>query len=489
LFQQFLNAGGTPLMIGHQKPLKAEKTFAGQSCRINFKRLFLTILTCVLVFSAAAPVLATTLLDPSGNGSPAIDGKAFVLYDAQSGMFLLGKSQDTPMPPASITKVMTVLLAMEKLKMEDTITITRDMYKTIPNDYMRLGLTEGEVITVEEALYACLLISANDAAMALAFKMGGSVEGFAEMMNARAKELGCKNTHFTNPYGLADKEHLTTAHDMALITAEALEHKTYTQISTTKHYQMKATNLHAEERGLSNINPFVSSATYSYEYYIGGKTGFTNLSGYTIVAGARKENRTLIAVILNATASKIRYENLISLLNYGYAAFANQKVDAAEFAELKAQAESQVADGIESSGYDFEITGSELNLDEYVTEGSSKGGHTCLAGTCESPLQADLPSQVASYPLYYEYSDGSRIQVGTLDITVSKKEMAETSTAAATTAADHPGEGTGAGTSVLRVILILVLAAVTAFCLLLLLAMVRRDLRRRRRRKRRSHML
>jgi hypothetical protein len=100
-----------------------------------------------------------------------------------------------------------------------------------------------------------------------------------------------------------------------------------------------------------------------------------------------------------------------------------------------------------------------------------------------------LPSQVASYPLYYVYSDGSRIQVGTLDITVSKKETAETSTTAATAAADHPKEGTGAGTGVLRVIFILVLAAVTAFCLLLLLAMVKRDLRRRRRRKKRSHML
>jgi D-alanyl-D-alanine carboxypeptidase len=476
-------------MIGHQKPLRAGKTLAGQSRRIHFKRLFLTILTCAFVFAAAAPASATTHLDPAGDNPPAVDGKSYVLYDAQSGTFLLGKSQDTPMPPASITKVMTVLLAMEKLKLEDTITITRDMYKTIPNDYMRLGLAEGEIITVEEALYACLLISANDAAMALAFKMGGSVEGFSEMMNARAMELGCKNTHFTNPYGLADKEHLTTAHDMALITAEALKHDTYTQISTTKHYQMKATNLHAEERGLTNINRFISSATYAYEYYIGGKTGFTNLSGYTIVAGARKENRTLIAVILNATASKTRYENLISLFNYGYAAYANQKVDAAEFAELKSQTESQVADGIESSGYDFEITGSELNLDEYVTAGSDKGGHTCLAGSCKSPLQADLPSQVASYPLYYEYSDGSRIQVGTLDITVSKKEMAETSTTAATTTADRPKEGTGAGTGVLRAIFILALAAVTAFCLLLLLAMVRRDLRRRRRRKKRSHML
>ena len=121
--------------------------------------------------AAAASGTQTPILDPNDPDAPAIDGTAYVLYDVQSGTFLLGNNQDTPLAPASITKVMTVLLAFENLKLTDTITVTRDMYESIPADYVRLGLVEGEEITVEQALYACLLISANDAAMKLALNI------------------------------------------------------------------------------------------------------------------------------------------------------------------------------------------------------------------------------------------------------------------------------------------------------------------------------
>ena len=302
--------------------------------------------------SAEATISAdglTELLDPAGLDAPAVDSKAYVLYDAQSGTFLLGKNQDTPLSPASITKVMTVLLALENLELTDTITITREMFEGIPNDYTRLGLFEGEEITVEEALYACLLISANDAAMALAAKVGGSEAEFVEMMNDKAVEIGCLNTNFTNSYGLADPNHLTTAHDMALILAEALKNDTYTRISTTKFFLLRATNKSAETRGMMNGNKFISAPQFAYEYYIGGKTGYTNISGYTIVAGAQKDGRTLVSVILGASGSEIRFSNLISLFNFGFSEFSTVHVNPVDFEDLKAQAIAEVTSSITPS--------------------------------------------------------------------------------------------------------------------------------------------
>src|SRR5659263_137804 len=166
--------------------------------------------------------------------------------------------------------------------------------------------------------------------------MGGSIEGFSQMMNDRAVELGCMHTNFTNPYGLSDEKHVTTAHDMALMMAEALKNETYTKISTTANYTMPATNKH-KPRNITNGNRFVSTTTYAYENYIGGKTGFTDMSGYTIVAGARQDGRTLIGVVLGASCSVVRYSELISLFNYGFENYTTSSIDPAEYTNLKKQ--------------------------------------------------------------------------------------------------------------------------------------------------------
>ncbi|MHB8961937.1 MAG: D-alanyl-D-alanine carboxypeptidase family protein [Saccharofermentanales bacterium] len=422
----------------------------------------------------------TSLLDPAGEGSPAIDGKAYVLYDAQSGTFLLGKNQDTPLSPASITKVMTVLLALEHLKMTDTIIVTRDMFKDIPNDYTRLGLVSEEEITVEEALYACLLISANDAALALAITIGGSEEAFVAMMNAKAAELGCSRTHFTNPYGLADKEHLTTAHDMALIMAEALKNEMYTTISTTRHYPMPATNKFAEPRGIINGNRFITAKKYAYEHYIGGKTGYTDMSRFTITAGARQDGRTLVSVILGASTSDIRYANLISLFSYGFSAYSTEHVDPAEYEDIRTQAVSQVASAIDEAGYTLSVSDSTLVLDDYTTTTSARSmaDYSSVYDINIESLRPDLPSQVLHIPLYRRYSDGTRSQVGTLDVTVTKVSSQGTSSEVAS------DPGTGAGRRILGTAVMIVLAAILLFGVLILYSMIRRELKRRRRRRR-----
>ncbi len=432
--------------------------------------------------TAAAADTPTKILNPDGAGAPAVDGKAYALYDVQSGTFLLGSDVDTPLAPASITKVMTILLAFENLKMTDTITVTRDMYESIPDDYVRLGLVEGEEITVEDAIYCCLLISANDAAMALAITMGGSVEGFADMMNKKAVELGCTHTHFTNPYGFADPEHVTTAHDMALIMAAAIQNDMYSKISTTANYTLPASNKYEKTRGLQNGNKFVSTTTYAYEYYIGGKTGFTDLSGHTIVAAAKKDGTTLIGVVLGASSSNIRYEELIKLFNYGFDTYSTDQVTAEEFQSVKDSTMTQITSGITNAGYSLEVTDVKMTLDSYCTTESARsdGGYTCTVDLSSAVILADESVQVLDLPLFHEYSDGSKDQVGVLTVTICDAESAET---AAQAAAESVKPKESIGSILIKVGIVVTLLVIIGLCLTVYVMMQREKNRRKNRQK------
>ena len=432
--------------------------------------------------AAAASDTPTKILNPEGTGAPAVDGKAYALYDVQSGTFLLGSNVDTPLAPASITKVMTILLAFENLQMTDTITVTRDMYESIPDDYVRLGLVEGEEIKVEDAIYCCLLISANDAAMALAVTMGGSVEGFAEMMNAKAAELGCTDTHFTNPYGYADPEHLTTAHDMALIMAAALQNEMYSKISTTANYTLPASNKYEKTRGLQNGNKFVSTTTYAYEYYIGGKTGFTDLSGHTIVAAAKKDGTTLIGVVLGASSSNVRYEELIKLFNFGFDTYATDSVTPEEFQNLKDSTMNQIKSGIVNAGYSLEVTDVKMTLDSYCTTESARsdGGYSCTVDLSTAVIHAGQSVQVLELPLFHEYSDGSKDQVGVLTVTICDAESAET---AAQAAAESSKPKESIGSILIKVGIVVLLLVILGLCLTVYIMMQREKNRRKSRQK------
>ena len=195
------------------------------------------------------------------------------------------------------------------------------------------------------------------------------------MMNDRAAALGCLHTNFTNQYGLADEKHVTTASDMALMMAAALKNDMYTKISTTSNYTMPATNKYAEPRNIVNGNRFVSTTTYGYENYIGCKTGFTDMSGYTIVAGARQNGRTLIGVVLGASCSVVRYSDLISLFTYGFEKYNTSSVDPAEFEELKNQTVNQVTSLINDAGYNLEITNDTVNTNPYCTTTTEKSAN------------------------------------------------------------------------------------------------------------------
>ena len=408
----------------------------------------------------------TNLFDPLGEGAPSVDANAYILYDAESGTFLLGKSPDTPLPPASITKVMTVLLAFEKLDMQETITVTREMYESIPEDYVRIGLVEGEEITVEEAISASIVKSANDAAMALAIHMGGTVEGFSEMMNLRAVELGCNATNFTNPYGFADPLHVTSAHDMALIMAEAMKHDSYQKISMLANYTMPPTNKRLEPLTLKNGNKFISTSTYAYDKYIGGKTGFTDLSGYTITAAARSNHRTLIAVILGAPSSNVRYENLISLFDYGFATYSSVMIRPEDFSSMQTGVADQITSSISAAGYELCINELNLSVIPYLTIRSERlaGGYTDAIDVSTAVIQANESVQVLDLPLLRSFSDGSKETLGSLRVTICTDEAAATHQAAAVA---KPLTMEEFGEIIFRVGIVLVLMAVLFFVIIL----------------------
>lgn len=228
--------------------------------------------------------------------APSANANGVVVMDAVTGAVLYGNNEDTKYPPASPTKLMTVLLTLEKCKLDEKVKVG-----TIPPtiEGSKIYIDTNEEMTVKEMLYAVIMVSANDCAEALAEHISGSEEEFAKLMTQRAKELGCKNSTFKNPHGLYDDEHRTTAYDLATIEKELLKHPEYLEISKTKTYMLPATNVYPEQRPLWNDNRLLHNyEKYYYEYAIAGKTGYTDESRHSFVASATKNNNTFIIAML-----------------------------------------------------------------------------------------------------------------------------------------------------------------------------------------------
>ena len=228
-----------------------------------------------------------------------------VLYLPETHSFLYAKNADTRMAMASTTKIMTALIVLENSNLDDIVTIPQQAVGTEGSSaYLKVG----EKLTIEEMLYALLLQSANDVAVSLAYHIGGDIEGFAELMNSRAESLGLVDTHFSNPHGLDDKEHYTTARELSIIAAEAMKNDIFRQIVSTKKKSFVT-----EERSRTYINH--NKLLALYDDCIGVKTGFTKKSGRCLVSAAERDGLTFISVTLNAPND---WSDHTDLLNYGY---------------------------------------------------------------------------------------------------------------------------------------------------------------------------
>lgn len=261
---------------------------------------------------------------PEGIPKSQIAAESACLMDVNSGAVLYEKNARKAQFPASITKVMTCLVALENSSLSENVTFSSDAVYGIEPGSAHIAAEVGEVMTMEQCYYGMLLPSANEVCLAVAEHIGGSKEKFADMMNEKAEELGCVNSHFVNPNGLHDENHYTCAYDMALIARAAYQYETFRTVCGTKYYTMEPTNKKKEERGLLNAHQMVYGwkyPQYQYEYCVGGKTGYTDKSLWTLVTFAKKDGMTLVAVVMRdygPTYEANEYTDSKALFEYAF---------------------------------------------------------------------------------------------------------------------------------------------------------------------------
>ncbi len=268
----------------------------------------------------------------------AIQASAGVVMDVDTGVFLYSKNCDRQLYPASITKIMTALLTLENADLDAVMTCSTIVYE-LDENASNVGLSEGEQMTIRDALYTLMLESANDTANALAEYVGGSMEGFAQMMNDRAAALGCTGTHFSNPSGLSADDHYTTAHDYALIAAEAYRNEGFRTLCSTVNYDVPPTNTYEETRYLQNHHRMlISDSDFYTSWCTGGKTGFTEKAWNTLVTYGERDGRRLVCVLLHGNGADQNYLETIDLLNYGFDNFRNINLSGSFRSKTMAQA-------------------------------------------------------------------------------------------------------------------------------------------------------
>lgn len=246
---------------------------------------------------------------------------AYIVMDANSGQIYVEKQSEKVKYPASITKILTVALAMEKVNADnadldsDTITVSAEAID-LEEGASHIALCAGEVITLRDAFMATALPSANDAANCLAEYAGGTITGFVAMMNEKTGEIGCANTHFVNANGLYDDNHYTTARDMALIMKYAVSVPGVIEVLATNEYTMQPTNMNGEAREFGTGNAMQVTSLFQYDGTLCGKTGWTEESHHTLVTMAERDNRRLICVVMDSRQKYEKFKDSIALYDY-----------------------------------------------------------------------------------------------------------------------------------------------------------------------------
>ena len=272
--------------------------------------------------STEAQAVYTTEYPDEPARAPDLVSEAAIVMDAKSGAVLYDKNAYIPEYPASITKIITCLLALENLNMADTVTLSNNAVYSIEKGSSSVGLKEGETIGVEDCLKAMMIESANEAACAIAEKVGGSVEQFAQLMNDRAAAIGCRNSHFVNPHGLHNAEHYTCAYDMALFLKEALQYPAFRSLSSMTNAEIPPTSMTDEVRPLWNTLKMIRPGSrYYYEYLEGGKTGYTTDANCTLATYAKKGDMELICIVMNCAGRKGTYSDTKALYEYCFRNF------------------------------------------------------------------------------------------------------------------------------------------------------------------------
>ena len=350
-------------------------------------------------------IIILVAISPVAMSAPGLQlySETAVLMDGDTGQVLFEQGMHRRMYPASVTKVMTALVALELGNMDDVITMTYDAVFSVGRHTSHIALTPGEELTLEQALYANAIASANDASNGIAEHIGGTMEHFAAMMNNRAREAGALNTNFSNAHGLHERTHYTTAYDTARIMMEAIQIPAFLDMFSLQRHDIPPTNRQAQTRHLWNSNAMVPGAAHPYNGLIAGKTGFTNQAGHTLVTAARRDGRTLIAVVMMSASRHESRRDTVALLNHGFDAFTQISFMPEELWQATFQIGSETASLYSDSGMRLLIPNPYTKEDieiSYVYDNSTVRAVFSLNATVlgELEMQADIiqPEPLAS---------------------------------------------------------------------------------------------
>ena len=291
-----------------------------KSKKNRLTKIIIIAVTAALLLVGTVPSFAAEAqsADIDYSDAPEVAGTSVIMIDGGSGDILYEKNSRQPRDPASITKILTCLVVLENMELDEKVTVKHDPIDTGE----KISIKKGEVLTVEQLLYAMMLPSANDAAEVLAIAAGGDMETFCKMMNDKAKECGAEKTNFTNANGLnvpGQEKHRTTAYDIAMISKEAMKNKTFRKLVSSEKYTIPATNM-SDERILRSTNPCLGL----YEGTTGIKTGTTSVAGYCFCGAAKKDDTELIVVNLNSKED-LRFSETIKLWDYGFSKYYTYK--------------------------------------------------------------------------------------------------------------------------------------------------------------------
>lgn len=296
------------------------------------KRFISTIFVAFLLLHISAPFRAMAE-EEDWPENISIEADGGILIDADSGTILYGKNIHEKYYPASITKILTALIVIERCDLDETLTFSYEAVHNVEENSSSAGYDTGDTVSVRDALYAMLLKSANEAANALAEHCSGSIEEFAVLMNEKAASLGCRDSNFVNPSGLNNENHYTSAFDFALIAKAAFDNPILREIDSTTYYKLPPTKKTPEGLEIYTHHGMLKKRNENYyQWAVCGKTGYTMLAGHTLVTMGEKEGLHLITVVLNSYHT--HYRDTKKMMDFGFDNFKSINISEAGFLRL-----------------------------------------------------------------------------------------------------------------------------------------------------------
>ncbi|MCI9357946.1 MAG: D-alanyl-D-alanine carboxypeptidase [Lachnospiraceae bacterium] len=296
------------------------------------KNKFFMLMPCIILligflcssvqpaWASSGPFPVTTDQIPGWPQAPGIVETTGVLIEDSTNTILYNKGMHERMYPASTTKVLSALVAIENSDLSEEVVFTETGTAEVTWESANIGMQVGEILTMEQCLYAMMLASANEVSTQVAEHVGGSVEQFVEMMNEKARELGCEDSHFANANGWHNEDHYTSAYDMALILQAAIKNETFLTISGTRSYTIPPTNMNGEARNLHNHHAMIVKGHYYYKGVFAGKTGSTDEAGNTLLTACKKKGVVLICMVMQSQEAAV-VDDTAKLFDYGYKKF------------------------------------------------------------------------------------------------------------------------------------------------------------------------